>query len=201
MNINEKQSDNGIAETDTLFYREIFPENPNAEEIYPQGRAAADIFSAGNIVLAKPFDPDIVEMDFPPYSEEQSPFPDVEADFNFYENKDEIYLRNIELAKGTDKKTAVYEERRVEAKKEDFEKIYNDAYLQAYRDAQQKLAVQQQNYPASYHGGGVFNFIEDFLSLFSPNRTVDLNKMSWQIVRACVFIAFIIFLIISAVMD
>lgn len=191
MNINEKQSDNGIAETDTLFYREIFSENPNAEEIFPQNR----------ISEAKPFDPDIVEMNFPPYVEEQSPFPDVETDFNFYENKDEIYLRNIELVKEMNEKAAANEARMVAAKKAEFERIYSDAYRQAYRDAQQKLTVHQQNYPAPYRSGSLFNFIEDFLSLFSPNRTVDLNKMSWQIVRACAVIAFIIFLIINAVMD
>lgn len=194
MNINEKQSDNGIAETDTLFYREIFPENPNAEEIYPQSRASSGIFSAENNIPAKLFDPDIVEMDFPPYEEEQSPFPDVEADFNFYENKEEIYLRNIELAKGMNEKAVAYEARRVEVKKQDFEKIYNDAYLQAYKDAQKKLAVQQQNYPSTHRSSGVFSFIEDFLSLFSPNRTVDLNRMSWQLVRVFAIIAGILFL-------
>lgn len=43
-------------------------------------------------------DPDIVEMDFPPYVEEYSPFPDVEADFNFEDNKEEIYRRNRIIA-------------------------------------------------------------------------------------------------------
>lgn len=146
-------------------------------------------------------DYDVIEMDFPPYVEEYSPFPDVEPDFNFEDNKEEIYLRNIELAKEMNARLAAEEARKVAAKKAEFEKMYNDAYRQAYRDAQQKLAVQQQNYPAAYRGGSLFNFIEDFLSLFSPNRTVDLNKMSWQIVRACAVIAFVIFLIINAVMD
>lgn len=139
-------------------------------------------------------DPDIVEMDFPPYVEEYSPFPEVETDFNFEDNKEEIYLRNTELAKEIEAKLADEEARKIAAKKAEFEKIYNDAYLKAYKDAQQKL--QQQNYPAPYRSSGVFNFIEDFLSLFSPNRIVDLNKMSWQIVKACAVIAGIIFLII-----
>ena len=43
-------------------------------------------------------DPDIVEMDFPPYVEEYSPFPDVEPDFNFEDNKEEIYRRNRIIA-------------------------------------------------------------------------------------------------------
>ncbi len=146
-------------------------------------------------------DPDIVEMDFPPYVEERSPFPDVEPDFNFEDNKEEIYLRNTELAKEINARLAAEETRKITAKKAEFERIYNDAYRQAYRDAQQKLTVQQQNYPTTYRSGSLFNFIEDFLSLFSPNRTVDLNKMSWQIVRACAVIAFIIFLMINAVMD
>ncbi|MDE6709420.1 MAG: hypothetical protein K2J76_02900 [Oscillospiraceae bacterium] len=145
-------------------------------------------------------DPDIVEMDFPPYVEEQSPFPDVETDFNFEDNKEEIYLRNTELAKEINARLAAEEARKAAAKKAEFERIYNDAYRQAYKDAQQKLAVQQQNYPTTYRSGGLFNFIEDFLSLFSPNHTVDLNKMSWQIVRACIVIAIIIFLIMAGVM-
>lgn len=139
-------------------------------------------------------DPDIVETDFPPYVEEYSPFPDVDIDFNFEDNKEEIYLRNTELAKEINARLAAEEARKIAAKKAEFEKMYNDAYLKAYRDAQQKL--QQQNYPAPYRSGGIFNFIEDFLSLFSPDRTVDLNKMSWQIVRACAVIAIIIFFII-----
>ena len=146
---------------------------------------------------AKLTDPDIVKMDFPPYVEEYSPFPDVEPDFNFEDNKEEIYLRNTELAKEINASLAAEEKRKIAEKKAEFERIYNDAYQQAYKDAQQKLAVQQQNYPTTYRGG-VFNFIEDFLSLFSPNRTVDLNKMSWQIVRFCAVIALIIFLIMAA---
>lgn len=46
-------------------------------------------------------DPDIVEMDFPPYVEEQSPFPDVETDFNFEDSKEEIYRRNRIIAAET----------------------------------------------------------------------------------------------------
>lgn len=149
--------------------------------------------------ITKQTDPDIVEMDFPPYVEEYSPFPDVEIDFNFEDNKEEIYLRNNELAKEIEAKLAAEEARKIAAKKAEFEKIYNDAYLQAYRDAQQKL--QQQNYSVPYRSSGVFNFIEDLLSLFSPNRIVDLNKMSWQIVRICVVIAVIIFLIMATVMN
>ena len=41
---------------------------------------------------------DIVKIDLPPYEEEQSPFPDVETEVSFEENKEEIYRRNIELA-------------------------------------------------------------------------------------------------------
>lgn len=149
--------------------------------------------------ITKQTDTDIVEMDFPPYVEEHSPFPDVEIDFNFEDNKEEIYLRNNELAKEIEAKLAAEEARKIAAKKAEFEKIYNDAYLQAYRDAKQKL--QQQNYSVPYRSSGVFNFIEDLLSLFSPNRIVDLNKMSWQIVRICVVIAVIIFLIMATVMN
>ena len=144
-------------------------------------------------------DPDIVEMDFPPYVEEQSPFPDIEPDFNFEDNKEEIYLRNTELAKEINARLAAEEKRKIAAKKAEFEKIYNDAYRQAYKDAQQKLAVQQQNYPTTYRSGSLFNFIEDFLALFSPNRTVDLNKMSWQIVRAFAVIAIFIFFIMAGI--
>lgn len=43
-------------------------------------------------------DNDIVKIDLPPYEEEQSPFPDVETEASFEENKEEIYRRNIELA-------------------------------------------------------------------------------------------------------
>ena len=43
-------------------------------------------------------DNDIVKIDLPPYEEEQSPFPDVETEVSFEENKEEIYRRNIELA-------------------------------------------------------------------------------------------------------
>lgn len=43
-------------------------------------------------------DNDIVKIDLPPYKEEYSPFPDVEAEVPFEENKEEIYRRNIELA-------------------------------------------------------------------------------------------------------
>lgn len=53
---------------------------------------------AENKMQAKQEDPDIVEMDFPPYVEEYSPFPDVEIDFNFEENKEEIYRRNRIIA-------------------------------------------------------------------------------------------------------
>lgn len=140
-------------------------------------------------------DPDIVKMDFPPYVEEYSPFPDVETDFNFEDSKEEIYLRNTELAKEINAKLAAEEARKAAVKRAEFEKMYNDAYIKAYKDAQQKLAAQQ-NYPA-VRRGGVFDFIEDFLALFSPDRTVDLNKMSRQIVLVCAVIAFIIFLIVA----
>lgn len=53
---------------------------------------------AENKMQAKQEDPDIVEMDFPPYVEEYSPFPDVEIDFNFEDNKEEIYRRNMIIA-------------------------------------------------------------------------------------------------------
>lgn len=53
---------------------------------------------AENKMQAKQEDPDIVEMDFPPYVEEYSPFPDVEIDFNFEDNKEEIYRRNRIIA-------------------------------------------------------------------------------------------------------
>lgn len=43
-------------------------------------------------------DNNAVKLDLPPYEEEQSPFPDVDSDFSFEENKEEIYRRNIELA-------------------------------------------------------------------------------------------------------
>lgn len=43
-------------------------------------------------------DNDIVKIDLPPYKEEYSPFPDVEAEVPFEENKEEIYRRNIEIA-------------------------------------------------------------------------------------------------------
>ena len=43
-------------------------------------------------------DKDIVKIDLPPYEEEQSPFPDVETEASFEENKEEIYRRNIEIA-------------------------------------------------------------------------------------------------------
>lgn len=43
-------------------------------------------------------DKDIVKIDLPPYEEERSPFPDVETEASFEENKEEIYRRNIELA-------------------------------------------------------------------------------------------------------
>lgn len=42
---------------------------------------------------------DVIEMDFPEYEEEYPPFPDVKSDVNFAVCKDEIYARNIELAK------------------------------------------------------------------------------------------------------
>lgn len=45
-------------------------------------------------------DNDIVKIDLPPYKEEYSPFPDVEAEVPFEENKEEIYRRNIEIATG-----------------------------------------------------------------------------------------------------
>lgn len=43
-------------------------------------------------------DNNIVKIDLPPYEEERSPFPDVETETSFEENKEEIYRRNIELA-------------------------------------------------------------------------------------------------------
>lgn len=43
-------------------------------------------------------DKDIVKIDLPPYEESVSPFPDVETEASFEENKEEIYRRNIELA-------------------------------------------------------------------------------------------------------
>lgn len=46
-------------------------------------------------------DPDIVKMDFPPYVEEYPPLPDVETDFNFEDNKEEIYRRNRIIAAET----------------------------------------------------------------------------------------------------
>lgn len=143
-------------------------------------------------------DNDVLKIELPPYEEEVSPFPDVETDFNFEENKEEIYLRNTELAIEINAKLAAEEARKIAAKKAEFEKIYNYAYRQAYMDAQQKLAVQQQNYPPPYRNGSLFDFIEDILSLFSPNRTVDLNKMSWQIVKACAVIAAIVFIVMAS---
>lgn len=68
-------------------------------------------------------DPDIVEMDFPPYVEEQSPFPDVEPDFNFEDNKEEIYLRNRIIAAQEQVKLLKEEERKRLEKQEKFREM------------------------------------------------------------------------------
>lgn len=57
-------------------------------------------------------DNDIVKIDFPPYVEEHSPFPDVEPDFNFEDNKEEIYLRNRIIAVQEQVKLLKEEERK-----------------------------------------------------------------------------------------
>lgn len=130
------------------------------------------------------YDPE--EMGFPPYVEEVNPLPDVETDFNFEEHKEEIYQRNIELAKEINAKIAAEEARKIALKRAEFEKMYTDA--------ERKIAAGQ-NPPAYKRRGGFFDFIEDFLALFSPNRAVNLNKMSWQIAGWCAFIAAVIFVI------
>ncbi|MCM1328509.1 MAG: hypothetical protein NC253_03630 [Ruminococcus sp.] len=130
------------------------------------------------------YDPE--EMGFPPYVEEVNPLPDVETDFNFEEHKEEIYRRNIELAKEINAQFAAEEMRKVALKRAEFEKMYTDA--------ERKLAAGQTNPPA-YKRSGFFDFIEDFLALFSPNRAVDLNKMSWQIAGWCAAVAAVIFVI------
>lgn len=68
-------------------------------------------------------DPDIVEMDFPPYVEEYSPFPDVETDFNFEDNKEEIYLRNRIIAANEQVKLLKEEERKRLEKQEQFREM------------------------------------------------------------------------------
>lgn len=68
-------------------------------------------------------DPDIVEMEFPPYVEEYSPFPDVEPDFSFEENKEEIYLRNSIIAAKEQVKLLKEEERKRLEKQEQFREM------------------------------------------------------------------------------
>lgn len=72
---------------------------------------------------AKQTDPDIVEMDFPPYVEEHSPFPDVEPEFNFEDNKEEIYLRNRIIAAEEQVKLLKEEERKRLEKQEQFREM------------------------------------------------------------------------------
>lgn len=43
-------------------------------------------------------DKDVLKIDLPPYEEEITPFPEVEPEAYFEEQKEEIYRRNIELA-------------------------------------------------------------------------------------------------------
>ena len=60
----------------------------------------------------KQTDPDIVKPNLPPYVEEQSPFPDIEPDFNFEDKKEEIYLRNRIIAAQEQVKLLKEEERK-----------------------------------------------------------------------------------------
>lgn len=76
---------------------------------------------------AKQTDPDIVETDFPPYVEEYSPFPDVELDFNFEENKEEIYRRNRIIAAEEQAKLLKEEERKRLEKQEKLRKMTEEA--------------------------------------------------------------------------
>ena len=72
---------------------------------------------------AKLTDPDIVKMDFPPYVEEYSPFPDIEPDFNFEDKKEEIYLRNRIIAAQEQVKLLKDEERKRLEKQEKFREM------------------------------------------------------------------------------
>lgn len=72
---------------------------------------------------AKQTDPDIVKMDFPPYVEEQSPFPDVEPEFNFEDNKEEIYRRNRIIAAKEQVRLLKEENRKKLEKQEQFREM------------------------------------------------------------------------------
>lgn len=68
-------------------------------------------------------DYDVIEMDFPPYVEEYSPFPDVEPEFSFEEHKEEIYLRNRIIAAQEQAKLLKEEERKRLEKQEQFREM------------------------------------------------------------------------------
>ncbi len=63
---------------------EIFPDDPNAEEIYPQ-----EIKTREN---------DVLDIELPPYEENFSHIGDVDNEEPFYEKKQEVYERNIKIA-------------------------------------------------------------------------------------------------------
>lgn len=71
-------------------------------------------------------DYDVIEMDFPPYSADVFKLPDIEQEESFNENKNEIYLRNIAMAKEEETRLAAEEKAARAAKKAEFKRMYQN---------------------------------------------------------------------------
>lgn len=69
-------------------------------------------------------DYDVIEMDFPPYSADGFKLPDIEQEESFNANKNEIYQRNIAIAKEEETRLAAEEKSARAAKKAEFERMY-----------------------------------------------------------------------------
>ena len=72
-------------------------------------------------------DYDVIEMDFPPYSADSFKLPDIDPEESFNENKNEIYLRNIAIAKAEDTRLAAAEKAERAAEKAGLERMYKSS--------------------------------------------------------------------------
>lgn len=72
-------------------------------------------------------DYDVIEMNFPPYSEDGFRLPDIEQEESFNENKNEIYLRNIAIVKEEEARLSAEEKAAGTAKKSEFERMYQNS--------------------------------------------------------------------------
>lgn len=121
---------------------------------------------------------DVIEMDFPPYSADSFRLPDIEQKESFNGNKNEIYLRNIAIAKEEETRIAAAEKAERAVEKAEPERMYKSA----------KPAVKRSRKKISIFDNILFTYILGMIafaifSIILGNAKLELPSAStsWQV--------------------